>query len=168
MQDPNKYDAGDTVRVVIAVDHDGSLNSRLTDAFRVVLKVSYPTQNLELNTSSPAIHVGGRVYSSGSVEYDTIAGTVTYNVSELVKTDQMRVSLDCVLLNNVHSMQTISLSLDLSWDSLPYGMTGGRQYTSSGSHSVSLQCYYTMIGALCVCVCVCVCARVCMLLCCRL
>ena len=138
MGDPNKYDAGDTANVIVSITHAGSLESLFTNAFRVILTVSYPTEFLQLNTSSPTIHVGGVKLSSEFITYDTVAGTLTYNVSELDKADSITASMDYLLQNEVQSAQMIPLDLKLTWDSLPYGKTGGRKYSTSDTHMVSI------------------------------
>lgn len=137
LEDPNRFDAGDMVGVVISVNHRGVLASRHTDAFRVLLVVSYPTKYLQLNTSSFGLDISGLQYPSDSIVYDTAAGVVMYNVSELGRADQMLASMDFKLLNEVYSTQTITLGLELFWHSLPYALDGGRNYNLSGTHSVS-------------------------------
>lgn len=137
MNNQNKYDAGDTANVIVSITHAGSLSSLFTNAFRVIFTVSYPTKFLQLNTSSPTIRVGGVKLPSQSITYDTVAGILTFNVSELDKTESITASMDYQLQNDVESGQIISLDLKLTWDSLPYGRTGGRNYSTSDKHTVS-------------------------------
>ena len=137
MNDQNNYDAGDTANVVISITHAGSPDSLFTNAFRVIFTVSYPIEFLQLNTSSPTVSVGGVKLPSESITYDTVAGTLTFNVSELDKTESIMASMDYLLQNDVESGQVIPLDLKLTWDSLPYEKTGGRNYSTSGTHMVS-------------------------------
>ena len=133
-------DAGDMVKVVVTVSHKGDLATRHADAYRVLLVVSYPTKYLKLNTSSLALDfemANSIQYSSHSIEYDTAIGVITYNVSQLAKSDLVNAIMEYQLLNEVFSAQTIELGLQLFWHTLPYEMNGGRSYNLSGTQDVS-------------------------------
>ena len=130
-------DAGDVVKVVVTVKHMGDLASRHTDAFRVLLLVSYPTKYLQLNTSSLALDFAEpNSIPNHSIEYDTLAGLITYNASQLAKSNLVDATMEFRLLDEVYSTQTIALGLQLFWHTLPYEINGGRNYSLSGTQNV--------------------------------
>ena len=74
--------------------------------------------------------------ATGSYSYDQDLGWIQFMTDELVKTQFLQAVMAFKLDQDVSPGQIIELELSLTWNSLPYGKTGGRSYQTTEKHTV--------------------------------
>ena len=132
------YDAGDIVTLVLAVIHSS------VTAYRVNLTMDYPTEYFFINpntTNAVQLYKNGILQSNNSADIDDENGTVVFRTDSLASREVFVAVLILTVTNNVENAQSYIIPHYLDWHNLPYGLEGGRNYSTSGEQVIPIKIF---------------------------
>ena len=122
-------DGGNLLTIEVLIQ---SLNI-LTNVFRFRLSFQYLTQFFYFNESS----VNSTILYYDSVQMvnytlnvsvDNPIGSVLFGLDEIESTASVITAVQLILTNNIRSSSSYILTYEVDWNSLSYGLEGGRSY----------------------------------------